>query len=188
MTFKDSAGGSSAGILVPGEQLRGGNDEKREGKAMNAVDILKHCREAKGEIAGLREQIERKREILTALPTLKTDDIGGGHGTPERDKTGRILADIDMLEREIQAREDEWSAESIAAVTFLDRLPLIESKILYQYYIKRRGTEEIANKENYTSGYVRKAKRTAEKKLEFVLFDEIAYLFPDWYREGKQST
>lgn len=154
---------------------------------MNAVDILKHCREAKGEIEGLREQIERKREILTALPTLKIDDIGGGHGTPERDRAGRILADIDMLEREIQTREDEWSAESIAAASFLDRLPQAESKVLFEYYIKRLDTETIGRKGNYTGGYVRKMKRTAEKKLEFVLFEDIAYLFPDWYREGKQA-
>lgn len=154
---------------------------------MNAVDILKHCRTAKREIEDIQEQINRKREILTALPTLKTDDTGGGHGTKEQDRTGRILADIDLLEREIQTREAERNAESIAAVTFLDRLPTIESKILYEYYIKMRSTEEIAAKNNYTGGYVRKSKRAAEKKLEFIRFEDIKYLFPEWYQEGNAA-
>ena len=27
-----------------------------------------------------------------------------------------------------------------------------------------------------------------EKKLEFVRFEDIKYLFPEWYREGKEAT
>ena len=155
---------------------------------MNAVDILKHCKAAHHDITYLQEQIERKREILTALPTLKTDDTGGSHGTPDKDKIGRILADIDLLEREIQTREAERDAESIAAASFLDRLSPIEGKILFEYYIKRWDTEKIAAKNSYTGGYIRKAKREAEKKLSFVRFEDIKYLFPEWYQEGKEAT
>lgn len=155
---------------------------------MNALDILKHCKAAHHDIENIRQLIDRKRDVLSALPTLKTDDTGGSHTKADKDKIGQILSDIDLLEREIQTREAERDAESIAAVTFLDRLPAIESKILFEYYIKRRSTEEIAAKNNYTGGYVRKAKRTGEKKLEFVEFENIKYLFPDWYINGESAT
>lgn len=154
---------------------------------MNAVDILKHCRAAQRDITDLTEQLERKREILTALPTLKTDDTGGGRGTPERDKIGRVLADIDLIEREIRTREAERDAESIAAASFLDRLSPTESKILFEYYIKRWDTGKIASTSNYTDGYIRKAKRDAEKKLSLVSYEKIKYLFPDWYNNGQAS-
>ena len=154
---------------------------------MNALDILKHCRSANHEIENIRQLIDRKRDILSSLPTLNLDDTGGSHSKADKDKIGQILSDIDLLEREIQNKEAERDAESIAAASFLDKLPAIESKILFEYYIKRWDTEKIAYKNNYTGGYVRKQKRVAERKMECVEFENIKYLFPDWYIKGESA-
>ena len=67
---------------------------------MNAITILKRCRAAKNDIERLQQRIEQRRDVLGSLSAPQADPNGGSHGTGDKDKIGRILADIDELERD----------------------------------------------------------------------------------------
>ena len=152
---------------------------------MNAMTILKRCRAAKGEIERLQQRIEQRHEVLDSLSAPQADPNGGSRSSGDRDKIGRILADIDELEREIEARKEAEKAEKVAAVTLLDMVPDLESKVLYDYYIKRWDTPQIARKEKYTAGYVRKTKRNAEQLLDMIGQDAVNRTLPAWYLKVK---
>lgn len=150
---------------------------------MKAMDILKRCRSAEEDKARLTQLIDQRRELLDGLTGPRMDAIGGGRGSPDPDKTGRILADIDELERKKAEREEEQEVEKVATSSMMDWLSLTEGKILHLYYIGMMNTSEIGRKEKYTVGYVRKEKRKAEGKLEMLSEEQVATLVPRWYLE-----
>ena len=71
---------------------------------MNAMTIMKRCRTGKDDIARIQQRIEQRRDLLDSIGAPPMDPNGGGRGSGDKDKTGRILADIDLLEREMEAR------------------------------------------------------------------------------------
>ena len=148
---------------------------------MKAITILMRCRAAKSDIGRLQQRIEQRHEVLDSLSAPQADPNGGSRATGDRDKIARILADIDELEREIQARREEENAEKVSAVMLLDMVPDLESKVLHDYYIKRWDTSEIARKEKYTAGYVRKTKRSAEQLLTMISPERVDGTLPAWY-------
>lgn len=148
---------------------------------MEAMTILKRCRTAKNDIQRLRQRIGQRRDVLTSLSAPQADPNGGSRGTGDKDKTGRILADIDQLEREIAARREAYEAEKVAACALMDMLPDLEGRVLYDYYVRCWDTPEIARKEKYTAGYVRKQKRSAEQLLEMLSPERVATVLPAWY-------
>ena len=152
---------------------------------MNAMTILKRCRTAKSDIGRLLQRIEQRREVLDSLSAPQADPNGGSRGTGDRDKIGKILADIDELEREIEARKEEEKAEKTAALTLLDMVPDLEGRVLYDYYVRRWDTPEIARKEKYTAGYVRKTKRNGEQLLEMLSPERVDGVLPAWYLREK---
>lgn len=155
---------------------------------MEAMTILKRCRTAKSDIQRLRQRIGQWQDVLTSLSAPQADPNGGSRGTGDRDKTGRILADIDQLEREITARKEAYAAEKVAACALMDMLPDLEGRVLYDYYVRSWDTPEIARKEKYTPGYVRKMKRSAEQLLEMLSPERVAAVLPAWYlrEEGRE--
>ena len=152
---------------------------------MNAMTILKRCRAAKNDIGRLLQRIEQRRDVLDSLSAPQADPNGGSRGTGDKDKIGKILADIDELEREVEARKEAEKAEKTAALTLLDMVPDLEGRVLYDYYVKRWDTPEIARKEKYTAGYVRKTKRNAEQLLEMLDPDRVRGTLPAWYLREK---
>jgi hypothetical protein len=152
---------------------------------MNAMTILKRCRDAKNDIGRLLQRIEQRREVLNSLSAPQADPNGGSRGTGDKDKIGKILADIDELEREIRARTEAEQAEKVSACALLDMVPELEGRILYDYYVKRWDTQEIARKEKYTAGYVRKTKRNAEQLLTMLDVDRVNGTLPGWYLREK---
>ena len=154
---------------------------------MNAMTIMRRCRSAADDLARIRMRIEQRRELLDSIGAPPADPNGGGRGTGDKDKTGRILGDIDLLEREEQARKEAWNAEKAAAVTLLEMIPDLEGRILYDYYVKRMDTPEIARKEKYTAGYVRKTKRSGEQLLEMLDPDRVRSTLPAWYLKEKEG-
>ena len=54
--------------------------------------------------------------------------------------------------------------------------------------MKRLDTPEIARKEKYTAGYVRKTKRNAEQLLEMLDPDRVRGTLPAWYLREKEGT
>ena len=152
---------------------------------MNALTILKRCRAAKNDIEQLQRRIEQRRELLDGLSAPQADPNGGSRGTSDPDKTGRILADIDELERALNARREAENAEKVAALSLLDMVPDLEGKVLYDYYVKRMDTPEISRKEKYTAGYVRKMKRSGEQLLEMLGAERVKSVLPAWYIKEK---
>ncbi len=152
---------------------------------MNAMTILKRCRAAKNDIGRLLQRIEQRRDVLDSLSAPQADPNGGSRGTGDKDKIGKILADIDELEREVEARKEAEKAEKTAALTLLDMVPDLEGRVLYDYYVKRWDTPEIARKEKYTAGYVRKTKRNGEQLLEMLSPERVDSVLPAWYLREK---
>ena len=152
---------------------------------MNAMTILKRCRAAKNDIGRLLQRIEQRRDVLDSLSAPQADPNGGSRGTGDKDKIGKILADIDELERDVEARKEAEKAEKTAALTLLDMVPDLEGRVLYDYYVKRWDTPEIARKEKYTAGYVRKTKRNGEQLLEMLSPERVDSVLPAWYLREK---
>lgn len=152
---------------------------------MNAMTILKRCRAAKDDIERLQQRIDQRRDVLTSLSAPQADPIGGSRGTGDRDKNGRIIAEIDELERERDARREAAEAEKVAACALVDMVPDLEGKVLFSYYVKGMDTTAIARKEKYQTSYVRRVKRNAEKLLEMISPDRVATTLPAWYMKEK---
>lgn len=148
---------------------------------MKAITILRRCRTAKEDIERLAQRIAQRHDVLTALSAPQADPNGVIRGGGGSDKMGRIMGDIDQLEREKTAREDAEQAEKMAACALMDMVPDLEGKILYAYYVRCVDTGEIARKEKYTPGYVRKTKRRAEQLLEMISEERVNALLPPWY-------
>ena len=155
---------------------------------MNAMTILKRCRAAKSDIGRIQQRIEQWHDVLTSLSAPQADPNGGSRRTGDKDKTGKILADIDVLEREKEARKEAYEAEKVSACALMDMVPDLEGRVLYDYYVKRMDTPEIARKEKYTAGYVRKTKRNAEQLLDMLDPDRVKATLPAWYLREKGWT
>ena len=157
---------------------------------MNAMTIMRRCRAAQDDTERIQQRIEQRRDLLDSISAPPMDPNGGGHGSGDKDKTGRILADIDLLEREKAARQEAWNAERVAALSLLEMVPDLEGKILHDYYVKRMDTGEIARKRKYTAGYVRKTKRSGEQLLEMLGAERVKSVLPAWYlnKEKEEGT
>lgn len=152
---------------------------------MNAMTIMKRCRAARNDVERLQQRIDQRRDVLTSLSAPQADPNGGSHGSGDKDKIGRILAEIDELERLRDARREEEEAEKVAVCALMDMVPDLEGKILFGYYVKRMDTTAIARKEKYTTSYVRRVKRDAEKLIEMLGPERVDSTLPAWYLKKK---
>lgn len=148
---------------------------------MKAITVLRRVRAAEEEISRMEQQKAQRWDVLTGISAPQADPNGGSRGTSDPDKNGRIMADIDSLERKIQHRREREEAEIVSGLSLLDMLPELESKVLHQYYLKRKTTTDIARKEKYTQGYVRRVKRQAEQALGMLSPERVAATLPGWY-------
>lgn len=154
---------------------------------MEAISIFRRCRAADEEIARLQMRIDQRWEVLTGLSAPQADPNGGSRGGVDRDKNGRIMGEIDQMEREIRARREALEAETVAALSILDMVPDLEHEVLYLYYLQKMDTGAIARKKKYTPGYVRKVKRDGEQLLAMLNPDRVRSTLPAWYL-GKYDT
>ncbi len=148
---------------------------------MEAIIILRRCRTAAGEIRWLNQRIQQRREAMTSLSAPPFDPNGGSHGQSAPDKLGKLLSDIDSLERSLENRKQARLVEIAAACALLDRLPALESSVLHGFYIKQESTSSIAKRLNYQDSYIRKVKINAEKTLGELTADQVAAALPLWY-------
>ncbi len=152
---------------------------------MNAMTIMKRCRAAKSDVDRLQQRIDQRRDVLTSLSAPQADPNGGSRGSGDKDKISRILAEIDELERERDGRKERAEAEKVAACALMDMVPDLEGKVLFDYYVRRWDTPEIARREKYTAGYVRKVKRSAEQLLDIIGPERVDSTLPVWYLKEK---
>jgi hypothetical protein len=155
---------------------------------MKAITILKRCRAARNDIDRLQQRIDQWHDVLTSLSAPQADPNGGSRGSGDKDKTGRIYAEIDALEREKTARKERAEAERIATRALMDMVPDLEGKILFDYYARGWDTPRIAREEKYTTGYVRKTKRAAEQMLDMLDPNRVDSTLPAWYLREKGGT
>ena len=154
---------------------------------MDAMTILRRCREAAHDIERLAQLIAQRRGVLDGLSGPQMDPNGGGRGSQDPDKVGRIVADIDELERKKQRREEEQEVEKVAVTAMMDWLPITEGKVLYHYYVNGLSTTEIARKEKYQASYLRKVKRNGEEMLRMVNPERVDELVPGWYMRERSG-
>ncbi len=148
---------------------------------MDAIMILKRCREAPQDMRRMAERIRQRREALTSLHPPQADPNGGGRSTGDGDKTLKLLGDIDTMERALEMRRQAEAVEITAACVLLDELPELESKVLHAYYVKREDTPLIAMRMGYQASTVRKAKMNGEKTLETIPEERVRAALPPWY-------
>ncbi|MBR2664831.1 MAG: hypothetical protein IKE25_14050 [Clostridia bacterium] len=149
---------------------------------MEAIIILRRCRNAANDIRKLERRIQLRRDAMLSV-TPRLDPNGGSRGGGDPDLIGRILADIDDLERSMDARRKAEAVEICAVCIMLDRLTAMESQVLYGYYVRRESSGEIAKRLNYTAGYIRKIKADGERQLRGIAGAAVDALLPEWYRE-----
>lgn len=154
---------------------------------MDAITILKRCRGAEEDLERLRQRLQQRHEILTAIGAPQPDPIGGGRGSGDPDKYGRIMADIDQLERQMQSRQEDYRAEAAAAAALMDLVPDLEGKVLYSYYVRRMSVPAIAKKESYQPGYLRKVKKRGEELLRMLAAETVEALVPGWYLRKRKG-
>lgn len=150
---------------------------------MQAMVVLKRFREAERDVERIQLRIRQRRDALGAIGAPALDPNRGGRGSGDPDKTGRILADIDQLEREIADRRQRMAVEMASACALLDMLPETESRVLYDYYIRRESTPLVAIREKYQEGYVRKVKSRGQEILRGLSPEVVAGTLPRWYLE-----
>ena len=148
---------------------------------MEAITILKRCRAAAGDIRRLTQRIQQRRDAMTSISAPQADPNGGSHGPSDPDKIGRMLAEIDTLERSLEARKQARTVERAAACVLLDKLPELESDVLHGYYIRMESTASIARRLQYQDSYLRKVKINGEKALKELTADQVAAALPSWY-------
>lgn len=154
---------------------------------MDAMTILRRCRAADGEIKRLEIRIRQRYDVLTAIGAPQADPNGGSHGGGDRDRMGSVMAGIDLLERELQKRQERLNAERVAALSLLDMLSDLESRVLYLYYLSGMDTPAIARKEKYTTGYVRKVKRSGEQLAGMLMEERVESALPAWYLKEEEE-
>ena len=154
---------------------------------MDAMTILRRCRGSEEEIRRLEGMIWRRRDAMTSLQSVRTDPDGGSRPTGDTDKIGRMLADVDALERRLEERRNAQAVETASSCAMLDMIPDLESRVLYDYYVRRMTTAEVARKQKYQEGYVRKVKKRGEDAARLLTPERVRSTLPRWYLEREEG-
>ncbi len=149
---------------------------------MNAVEVFARCRRADEDIETIRADIARYREIATNV-TPKIDDIGGGHGGGEKDRTAGYAVEIARLEELLAQREREKAAEEVACTRLIGLLPPTVRNVLHRYYVMRETLNLVAIHEKYSYGYTRKMKADGVSMAREIEEGEVRGMLPGWYTE-----
>lgn len=150
---------------------------------MDAITILRRCRQSQIEIERLETQVWQRRDAMSSLQGPRMDPDGGSRPTGDQDKIGRMIGDVDAIERRLQDRRQEQAVETASSCAMLDMLPDLESRVLYGYYVKRMTTAQVAKRERYQESYVRKVKRRGENALRLLTPERVRDTLPRWYLE-----
>lgn len=150
---------------------------------MDAMTVLRRCRQSQIEIERLETQVWQRRDAMSSLQTVRMDPDGGSRPTGDQDKIGRMLGDVDAIERLLEERRQAQAVETASSCALLDMLPDLESRVLYGYYVRRMTTAQVAKKERYQESYVRKVKRRGENALRMLTPERVRETLPRWYLE-----
>ena len=145
---------------------------------MDAMTILRRCRDSGAELSELDARIRQRRDAVTALSVSMDRD--GGRG-PYTDRLAAAAAAVADLENQAQRRMERQAVELLAVNALAERLPGVQGRIIYLYYGKAMTVRATAKQLKYSEGYTRRMRREAEEQLRQVPPEEIADLLPPWY-------
>ena len=149
---------------------------------MNGMTVLRRCLTADGEIAAIRGMIRRREDAMRQIGGMRMDPIGGGKGTGDGDRYGRMMGEISELEDRLRDRQEARTAEAMSAVSILDMVEdELEREVLHRYYLLKEKTGDIARAKKYGEGYVRKKKREGETTVGEIPGEKIDGTLPGWY-------
>jgi hypothetical protein len=146
---------------------------------LTAMEILERCRRAEGEKRRLKERADMIRDTAGHM-TASLDGIGA-RSTGETDHMANMVAMLDGVERELQQRDREYTAEVAAACQLMDMLPALECSIMSRYYIRGQTLRKIAQDTGYSYSYVCRCKASGRQQLLQLGEGEIMRLLPQWY-------
>ena len=150
---------------------------------MTALELLERCRKYPAEKAEINERIWRWRDSLDRLG-MQLRPNGGSHGSGSGDRMTAVMAAIDELERALQKRDREYTAETLAVNRLLEGLPGLEAAIMARYYLDGLTLSAIAQAMGYSYGYVRVRKAEACSRLALISPQKIMTMLPAWYIEN----
>ncbi len=148
---------------------------------MQAMTILKRCRNAKQDLERMKAQLERREDAMRAFGGLRLDDIGGSRGGSGDDRMARMSAEKDEIERAIRDRREAHLAEVGSAIQLIDLIPELEGDILHRYYVTGDSCQGIARALRYDRSYVQRKKRDGEEAMERLPDEAVAETLPEWY-------
>ena len=114
-----------------------------------ARERLEQVRKAEDRVKGLEMQLES----LRALATDTANHLSGmpGGGSADRDRTGRIMAEIDDRERRLATAKEEADEIREKAVMMICEISDYNiHTVLTEYYIRRKKWQEVAREIGYS--------------------------------------
>ena len=148
---------------------------------MQAMTILRRCRAAKHDISRLKMRESQREDAMRRIGGMRMDANGGGKGSPDPDKMGRLAGDLDEIQRERKDREEAYIAETNSALQLLNMVPEMESGILHRYYLLEDTISAIARGLNYDESYIRKKKKAGEEAMGWLSAERVDATLPRWY-------
>lgn len=145
------------------------------------MTILRRCKSLKSDLQRLDLRVRQADDALRAIGGMRMDANGGGKGTADMDRTGKLVAELDEMERAKKDREDAGRAEIASAVMLLRMVPDLESEILHRYYLLGETISGIAVSMKYEQSYVRKRKKAGEEAMGYLSAERVAETLPAWY-------
>lgn len=146
---------------------------------LTAMEILERCRRAEGEKRRLKERADMIRDTAGHM-TSSMDGIGA-RSTGETDRMATMVGMLDAVERELDQRDHEYTAEVAAACQLLDMLPALECGVMSRYYIRGQTLRSIARDMGYSYSYISRCKVSGCQHLLQLGEGAVMRLLPQWY-------
>ena len=130
---------------------------------MTAYEIYARCASAQGDIARIKEKLERRRALATGCTAKPMTQDGGSHGGG--DASMRLLdymADVEQIETELREREKLQEQDRVCCVYIADFLPPVLASIMTHVYLESRPMREVADLIGYSVSHTKRLRREAE--------------------------
>ena len=152
------------------------------------MTILRRCRAAQADIRRLKMRETQREDAMKRIGGMRMDANGGGRGTSDPDKMGRLAAALDEAQRDTREREEAYWAEMNSTLQLLEMVPDLESGILHRYYLLEDTLAAIARALKYDESYVRKKKKDGEDALRMISAEKVDATLPGWYLRKWEET
>lgn len=130
---------------------------------MNALDILKRCRDGFDEVKEIESAIQRREKM--------------GIGTEE----------LPDLQHRLQMRKRRHRAERTATLYICESLKAAERDVMFARYAERKSVAQISIFLKISESSVKRTIRIAEQNLELLGMSDMTGYLPEWYEKQERS-